>query len=169
MNTTSYLHRQLIGTVSDRYFTHHVFGFIHTYRHNINIIRKHTFIKHLFIMNTLRNSVQLTGNIGSELKLSKTKSGASILKFSLATNDYYVTSKGERTKETQWHRIVAWGKQAELMSELLYKGCQMQLRGKLTYNSFEGEDGNMRYFTEIRVVEFMKITKEVVEREEAPF
>ena len=121
-------------------------------------------------MNTLRNSVRLTGNIGSDLNLTKTKSGKSMLKFSLATNEYYVTSKGERTQETQWHRIVAWGKQAELIADIFDKGSMMQLGGKLTYNSFEGEDGNMRYFTEIRLQEFMNLSKaEVKEEEEMPF
>ena len=120
-------------------------------------------------MNTLRNSVKLIGNIGSDLTLGKTKSGASYLKFSVATNDYFVTAKGERTKETQWHRLIAWGKQAEYIADSMYKGCSVHVEGKLTYNSFETEDGAKKYMTEIKVANIMKLTKEVVEKEEAPF
>jgi len=122
-------------------------------------------------MNTLRNQVQLIGNIGSDLKLTKTKSGRSLLKFSLATNDYYVTSKGERTKETQWHRIVAWGKQAEYIADVMGKGNHIAINGKLTYNSFEGEDGKMRYFTEIKInhVENLSKTKRAELENVMPF
>ncbi len=120
-------------------------------------------------MNTLRNSVQSIGNVGSDLILNTTKSGTSLLKFSLATNEYYTTTKGEKTKETQWHRLVAWGKTAELMTSILSKGSEVAIQGKLTYNSFEGEDGVKKYFTEIKINEFVKMTKAVVEKEEAPF
>ncbi len=122
-------------------------------------------------MNTLRNQVQLIGNIGSDLKLSTTKSGKSLLKFSLATNDYYVSSKGERTKETQWHRIVAWGKQAEYIANNMSKGSHIGLNGKLTYNSFEGEDGKMKYYTEIKIntLENFSKSKKVALEEEVPF
>lgn len=122
-------------------------------------------------MNTLRNQVQLIGNIGSDLSLTTTKSGRSLLKFSLATNDYYVTSKGERTKETQWHRIVAWGKQAEYIANTMNKGTHIAIHGKLTYNSFEGEDGKMKYFTEIKIntIENFSRTKRVELEDAMPF
>lgn len=122
-------------------------------------------------MNTLRNQVQLIGNIGSDLKLTTTKSGRSLLKFSLATNDYYVTNKGERTKETQWHRILAWGKQAEYIANNLSKGSHIAVHGKLTYNSFEGEDGMMKYFTEIKInsIENFSKSKRAELEEEMPF
>ncbi len=122
-------------------------------------------------MNTLRNQVQLIGNIGSDLSITTTKSGRSLLKFSLATNDYYVTSKGERAKETQWHRIIAWGKQAEYIVSNMSKGSHIGISGKLTYNSFEGEDGKMKYFTEIKIntVENFSKSKKVALEEEMPF
>lgn len=122
-------------------------------------------------MNTLRNQVQLIGNIGSDLSLATTKSGRSLLKFSLATNDYYVSAKGERTKETQWHRIVAWGKQAEYISNTMSKGTHIAIQGKLTYNSFEGEDGKMKYFTEIKIntIENFSKSKKAALEEEMPF
>ncbi len=122
-------------------------------------------------MNTLRNQVQLIGNIGSDLSITTTKSGRSLLKFSLATNDYYVTSKGERTKETQWHRIIAWGKQAEYIANNMSKGSHVGINGKLTYNSFEGEDGKMKYYTEIKInsVENFSNSKKKEVEEEMPF
>ena len=122
-------------------------------------------------MNTLRNQVQLIGNIGSDLKITTTKNRRSLLKFSLATNDYYISSKGERTKETQWHRIIAWGKQAEYIANNMSKGSHIGINGKLTYNSFEGEDGNMKYYTEIKIntVENFSKSKKVALKEEMPF
>lgn len=121
-------------------------------------------------MNTLRNQVQLIGNIGSDLNITTTKTGRSLLKFSLASNDYYVSSKGERTNETQWHRIIAWGKQAEYIAANMSKGSHIGIRGKLTYNSFEGEDGNMKYYTEIKINTIENFSKsKIVELEEMPF
>ena len=127
--------------------------------------------ENIHTMNTLRNQVQLIGNIGSELNLTKTKSDRSLLKFSLATNDYHVSAKGERTKETQWHRIVAWGKQAEYIANTMGKGAHIAVNGKLTYNSFEGSDGKMKYFTEIKIntVENFSRTNKPKLEEEMPF
>lgn len=148
-------------------FIYHSYALI---AHIQQLTRYERMYQTLFIMNNLmRNSVQLIGNIGSEIKLTKTKSGTSVLNLSLATNEYYTTNKGERTKQTQWHRLVAWGKQAEFMADMLYKGCEVGVRGKLSYNSYENAEGETKYYTEIRVLEFMKISKEVVEKEEAPF
>ena len=121
-------------------------------------------------MNTLRNQVQLIGNIAADLELVTTKSDVSLVKFAMATNEYYTTSKGEKVKETQWHRIVAWGKTAELMCNLLKKGSEVLITGKLTYNSYDDKEGVRRYITEIKATEFIKMDKAVaIEKEEAPF
>jgi len=120
-------------------------------------------------MNTFSNEVQLVGNAGSDAVLQTTKSGASLVKFSLATNERYTTTKGEQVNETQWHRIVAWGKQAEYMAKIIKKGDKLLVRGKLTYNSYEDKEGVTKYITEIKSREFDAYVKPEVASEEAPF
>ncbi len=106
-------------------------------------------------MNTLRNQVQLLGNLGNEVDFKKFDSGKTVAKFSLATNDYYKNAKGEKIQETQWHNIVAWGKGAELMKELLQKGSQVLIKGRLTNRSYEAKDGQTKYVTEVVASEFV--------------
>jgi len=117
----------------------------------------------------MTNSVQLIGNAGSDVTLQTTKSGAALVKFSLATNEQYTTSKGEKVKETQWHRIVAWGKQAEYMAKMIRKGDKVQIAGKLTYNSYEDQAGVTKYITEIKTREFLTFAKQEVGASEPPF
>ena len=113
-------------------------------------------------MNTLRNSVQLIGNLGKDIEIKSFDNGSKLAKFSLATNEYYKNNKGEKVKETQWHNVVAWGKTAELMEKLLSKGSEIAVRGKLTHRSFDDKEGVTRYISEIVAQEFVKITKEEV-------
>lgn len=113
-------------------------------------------------MSNPSNHVQLIGHIGADLVLQHTKSGASFVKFSMATNEQYTSSKGELVKDTQWHRIVAWGNTAELMSNFLTKGSQVLISGKLTYNSYEDKEGITKYVTEIKCNKFKSLNKEQV-------
>ena len=113
-------------------------------------------------MNTLRNSVQLIGNLGKDVEIKAFDNGNKIAKFSLATNEYYKNNKGEKVQETQWHNIVAWGKTAELMEKILSKGSEICVRGKLTHRSYDDKEGVTRYVSEILAQEFVKITKEEV-------
>lgn len=110
-------------------------------------------------MNTLRNSVQLVGHLGQEVKFYNFDSGTTKASFTLATNDYYKNNKGEKTKETQWHNIIAWGKMAENMKNLLDKGSQVLVKGKLTSRSYEDTNGQKRYVTEILANEFICFDK----------
>ena len=61
-------------------------------------------------MSTLKNKVQLIGNVGNEPEITNLESGKKVAKFSIATNEFYKNSKGEKEQDTQWHNIVAWGK-----------------------------------------------------------
>src|SRR5699024_3278056 len=70
-----------------------------------------------FIMSTLRNHVQLIGNLGHEPNIKTTESGRKMARFTLATNLYYKTAKGEQKQETNWHNIVAWGRTAEIVEQ----------------------------------------------------
>lgn len=101
------------------------------------------------IMNKLRNRVQLIGHLGMNPEVKTLESGTKLAKFSLATNDSYVNNKGEKVEETEWHNVIAWNKTAELVESYLEKGREVALEGKLTSRSWDDENGNKRYITEI--------------------
>ncbi|MFT6808125.1 MAG: single-strand DNA-binding protein [Saprospiraceae bacterium] len=110
-------------------------------------------------MNALKNQVTLIGNIGKDVELRTVGDNRSLSTITLATNEYYKNNKGELIKETQWHNLKAWGKLADTMSNILSKGDEVMIQGKLTYRSFENKEGNKQYVTEIVVSEFLKMTK----------
>ena len=77
------------------------------------------------------------------------ESGTKLAKFSLATNDSYTNTDGEKVDETEWHNVIAWNKTAELVEKYLDKGKEIALEGKLTTRSWEDEKGNRKYITEV--------------------
>jgi single-strand DNA-binding protein len=106
-------------------------------------------------MSTLRNKVQLIGNLGNTPEIITLESGKKLAKFSLATNENYKNAKGEKVTDTQWHNIVAWNKTAEIIEKYLEKGNEVAIEGKLTYRSYETKEGDKRYVTEILVNELL--------------
>ncbi|WP_111310079.1 single-stranded DNA-binding protein [Confluentibacter sediminis] len=100
-------------------------------------------------MSTLKNKVQLIGNVGNEPEITNLESGKKVAKFSIATNEFYKDSKGEKQQDTQWHNIVAWGKIAEIIEKYVDKGKEVALEGKLMSRSYETKDGEKRYVTEV--------------------
>lgn len=100
-------------------------------------------------MSNLRNRVQLIGNLGMNPEIKTLESGTKFAKFSLATNETYKNSKGEKVTETEWHNIIAWNKTAELAEMFLEKGKEVAVDGKLTTRSWEDEKGNKKYMTEV--------------------
>ncbi len=109
--------------------------------------------------NSIKNSVQLIGNIGKDVTLSTFENGNKKATLILATNDFYTNNKGEKVKQTEWHNLVAWGKTAELMSESISKGNEIAIQGKLTSRSYTDKEGNTKYITEVVVNEFFKIAR----------
>ena len=100
-------------------------------------------------MNTLRNKVQLIGNLGNNPEIITLDGGKKLAKFSLATNESYKNAQGERVTDTQWHNIIAWGKTAEIIESFVTKGKEIAIEGKLTTRAWEDKDGNKRYTTEV--------------------
>lgn len=100
-------------------------------------------------MNSLRNRVQLIGNLGMNPEIKTFDSGKKLAKFSIATNDTHKNAKGEKVTETEWHNIVAWNKTADLAEMFLEKGKEVAIEGKLTTRSWDDEKGNKRYITEV--------------------
>lgn len=100
-------------------------------------------------MSTLRNHVQLIGNLGNTPEIINLENGGKLAKFSLATNETYTNKKGEKVTDTQWHNIVAWNNTATIIEKFLDKGKEVAVSGKLTSRSWEDQDGNKRYITEV--------------------
>ncbi|MDO7173177.1 single-stranded DNA-binding protein [Mariniflexile sp. AS56] len=100
-------------------------------------------------MSTLKNKVQLIGNVGNEPEITNLESGKKVAKFSIATNEFYKNSNGEKEQNTQWHNVVAWGKIAEIIEKYVGKGKEVALEGKLTSRSYETKEGEKRYVTEV--------------------
>jgi len=106
-------------------------------------------------MNTLRNKVQLIGNLGNNPEIIQLDTGKKIAKFSIATNETYKNAKGEKITDTQWHNVVAWNKTAEIAEQYLEKGKEVAIEGKLTSRNYNDKDGNKRYITEIVINELV--------------
>ncbi len=103
---------------------------------------------------SLRNKVTLIGHTGKEVGIVNFEKGMKAT-VSLATNDYYTNSLGEKVEETQWHNLVAFGKTAEIFQKYVQKGKEIAIEGKLTYRTYDDKDGQKRYITEIRVEELL--------------
>ena len=110
-------------------------------------------------MSTIRNKVQLIGNVGREPEIVNLESGKKLAKFSVATNESYKNGNGARITDTQWHNIVAWGKTAELVEKYVNKGNEVGVEGKLTNRSWDDKDGNKRYITEVVCNELLLMGK----------
>ncbi|MFT4575723.1 MAG: single-strand DNA-binding protein [Polaribacter sp.] len=100
-------------------------------------------------MSTLRNKVQLIGNLGNKPEIITLDSGKKLAKLSIATNETYKNAQGEKVTDTQWHNVVAWNKTAEIIEKYLEKGSEVAIEGKLTNRSYEDKDGTKKYITEI--------------------
>lgn len=96
------------------------------------------------------NKVMLIGHVGQDPELKYTPQGAAVVNFSLATNESYKDTNGQMVDRTEWHRIVAWRKLAEVLGQYLHKGSKVYIAGKLQTRSWDDKDGNKRYTTEIK-------------------
>jgi len=116
-------------------------------------------INHLkpYLMSTLRNKVQLIGNLGNSPEIIALESGKKLAKFSIATNETYKNAQGEKVTDTQWTNIVAWNKTAEIVEKYLEKGNQVALEGKLVTRSYDDKEGNKRYITEVICSELLML------------
>ena len=109
------------------------------------------------------NKFELIGNLGCPVELRYTSAGTAVANFRLATNERYKTSKGEERNETEWHRIVAWGKLAEYCAENFEKGSFVKLTGKVKTRAWDDREGVKRYTTEVHVYKAAPMNKNVQE------
>ncbi|GAA4796867.1 single-stranded DNA-binding protein [Olivibacter ginsenosidimutans] len=108
-------------------------------------------------MSTLKNSVRLTGFLGSKPAIKKFGDNKSLARVSIAVNERYKTHKGEWLTDTQWHHLVFWGKHAAFAEKTLDKGSEISIEGKLINRSFQDKEGKTRYVTEIVVNEIQAL------------
>ncbi len=102
----------------------------------------------------VRNHIHLTGNLGADPKTVTLKSGMVATEFSLATNDYYRDAEGNRQTRTEWHKIKAYGKMAELFSQYLQRGSQVSIIGSMRYRKWVDQFEQNRLTAEVIAEEF---------------
>ena len=95
------------------------------------------------------NKAIIIGNLGKDPELRHTPQGMAVASFSVATSENWNDREGQKQTRTEWHRIVAWGKLAELCSKYLAKGRQVYLEGRIQTRNWEDKEGQKRYTTEI--------------------
>ncbi|MBL7664765.1 MAG: single-stranded DNA-binding protein [Bacteriovoracaceae bacterium] len=107
------------------------------------------------------NKVIILGRLGQDPELKYTPTGSAVCNFSVATSDNWTDKSGQKQEKTEWHRVVVWGKLAELCNQYLSKGRQVFLEGKLQTRSWDDKDGNKRYTTEVlaNTVQFIGATQ----------
>jgi len=111
----------------------------------------------LKVMYALKNKVQLIGNLGGKPEVKTLESGKKLATLSLATSESYRNASGDKVTETQWHRLVAWGKVADIAEKYLDKGKEIAIEGKLINRSYTDKDGNKKYITEVQVSELLML------------
>ena len=102
----------------------------------------------------MKNKVQLMGHLGNEPELKKLEGGQHLLRLNLATNERFRTAEGEWKEDTQWHPVVAWGKQAERIAAMAHKGSGLLVEGRLVHRRYETKEGEKRTSTEVVLTEF---------------
>jgi len=95
------------------------------------------------------NKVILVGNLGSDPQVRYTPSGQAVANFNIATSERFNNKAGEKEERTEWHRIVAWGKLAEICQQYLKKGKQVYIEGRLQTREWEDKQGQKQKTTEI--------------------
>ena len=115
------------------------------------------------------NRVMLIGNLGQDPDLKYTPTGKAVANFTIATTARWKDKDGQNQERTEWHRIVLWGRQAEIAKDYLRKGKQIYLEGRLQTRNYDDKDGNKKWITEIVCDRFLMLgRKEETGAEEFP-
>jgi single-strand DNA-binding protein len=100
-------------------------------------------------MNAMRNKVQLIGHVGQAPEIKNLEGGKKLANITIATNEVYYKENGDKVENTEWHRVVAWGKTAEIIEKYVVKGKEIAIEGKLTHRSYDDKNGDKRFITEV--------------------
>lgn len=95
------------------------------------------------------NKVMIIGNLGKDPEMRFTANGSAVANFNVAVSRQYAGSDGERREDTEWFTVVAWNKLAEQCNQFLQKGKKVYVEGRLQTRSWDGQDGQKRYRTEV--------------------
>ena len=104
------------------------------------------------------NKVILIGNLGADPEIRYTQSGAPVASFNVATTERWKGKDGQMQEQTEWHKIVAWQRLAEICGEYLSKGARVYIEGKLQTRKWQDQSGNDKYTTEIVAREMKMLT-----------
>lgn len=107
----------------------------------------------------MKNRVQLIGHVGQEPEIKTLEAGKKVASLSIATNEVYYKDNGDKVEKTEWHRVTAWGKTAEIIEKYVTKGKEVGIEGKLTNRTYDDKDGVKRYITEIVANEILLLGK----------
>jgi single-strand DNA-binding protein len=102
------------------------------------------------------NKVMLIGNVGNDPEVRVIPSGTKVAKVSLATNRSWTDRSGQQQEKTEWHRLNFWDKLADIVEQYVHKGDRLYIEGRIEYSQTE-DQGNVRYFTDIRVTEMVML------------
>lgn len=106
------------------------------------------------------NKVMLIGRLGADPETRYTQGGAAVTNLRLATSEQWTDKQsGQRQERTEWHRVVLWGRQAEVASEYLNKGRMVYVEGRLETRKWQDKDGNDRYTTEVKGQQLLMLDK----------
>ena len=110
-------------------------------------------------MNAMKNTVQLIGNVGNDPEIKNLDGGKKVANITMATNEVYYKENGDKVEQTEWHKVVAWGKTAEIIEKYVTKGLQIGIEGKLSHRSYDDKNGEKRYITEVIANEVLLLGK----------
>ena len=105
------------------------------------------------------NKVILIGNLGKDPEIRTTPQGTSLARFSLATTSTWKDASGAKQERTEWHDIVAWEKLAQICGEYLHKGKMVYVEGSLQTRSWEDQNGQKRYKTEVKASNVVMLSR----------
>ncbi len=103
------------------------------------------------------NKATIIGNLGSDPEIRTTGTGSKVASFSVATSRSWSGKDGQQQEKTEWHRIVAWAKLADVVERYLKKGDRVYVEGEIQYRSYEDKDGVTKYSTEINAREMIML------------
>jgi single-strand DNA-binding protein len=95
------------------------------------------------------NKAILIGNLGADPEVRYTQNGTAVATFNVATTERWKGQDGQMQEQTEWHRVVAWAKLADICGEYLHKGSRVYIEGKIQTRKWQDKDGADRYTTEI--------------------
>ena len=104
------------------------------------------------------NKVMLIGNVGNEPEIRTVSSGKKVAKLSLATSRQFNDRNGQKQEKTEWHRLTAWDRTAEIIEQYVHKGDRLYVEGSIEYSQTEDDQGKPRYWTDIVVREMVMLS-----------